>query len=481
MTDRRWWGLLTLIVVLTLARVATTHRVFSQTIDEGTHLLAGYEILTRGITTEMMHPPLPRMLFAVPFMNEPQPRVEPRYHELLLRNDRYTQNLARARMGNLVFLALGIVAVALWGRRLFSPVAGLIAAGVYASLPPILAHGGVATTDMAAAATLPLALYFLTVLLDRAPAPAERAGSAWSAVLKGAVPLGLAIALGMLCKYSFVVYFPACALVLLIVRRRLPWKELVLSAIVAGAIVAMVIPPAAYAEGLRVVSKMNGDPPKAVLFGEVRPGGWWYYFPVALFFKTPIPFLILALIGCWRRRELALIAGVILAIAMTSNINIGVRHILPIYAALAVAVAAVRVRWTTIALLAWLVGGSALAHPDYLPWFNVLAGPEPHRVLNDSNLDWGQDVLRLVRLCRDEKISAITTSVATTAPLDRIGLPPRSELQAMQPAHGWVAISELNIALGRDISPEVRVWLDELLRGRDYRRVGKSIRLYRFE
>jgi hypothetical protein len=189
---------------------------------------------------------------------------------------------------------------------------------------------------------------------------------------------------------------------------------------------------------------------------------------------------VLALIGCARKREPAVIAAVILLLAMTSGINIGVRHILPIYAPLAVAAASVRLRWTGAILGAWLIIGSALAHPDYLPWFNVFAGNEPQRVLNDSNLDWGQDVLRLVRVARNEKIPSITTSLASNAPLDRIGLPPRKDLEALQPVHGWVAISELNIALGRDISPEIRVWLDDLLRDRKYRRIGTSIRLYHF-
>ena len=85
------------------------------------------------------------------------------------------------------------------------------------------------------------------------------------------------------------------------------------------------------------------------------------------------------------------------------------------------------------------------------------------------------------KLARKEKIPEITTSLAWSAPLDSIGLPPRKDLQAMQPVQGWLAISELNIALGRDLSPEVQRWLDELLVGRPYRRVGKTIRLYYFE
>jgi len=470
MTETRWRVLLALIVVFTLARIATTHRVFSQTIDEASHLIAGYDILTKhDFTTDPHHPPLAKVLFALPFITTPEPVAQgpiSRGTILLLRNDRYTQNLARARMPNLLFVAIAIVGVALWARHLFTPMAGLLAALIFASLPPVLAHGGLATTDMALTAMLIVALYALTLLLEEATWPR-------------AIALGIAVAGGLLAKYSFPVYFPPCALVLIAVRLRFPFTKLLAAMGLALAITFIAIPPRDFLAGISSVAAQAVSPPKGILFGEVRAGGWWYYFPVALFFKTPIPFLILAIAGLRRRLEIALLAAVILAIAMTSNINLGVRHVLPIYAPLAIAAAvAIRVRWLNAVLIAWLVIGSALAHPDYLAWFNAFAGKEPHRILNDSNLDWGQDALRLVRLARKEKIPSITTSLGWSAPLDRIGLPPRKELQALQPVHGWLAISELNIALDRDYSPEVRQWLDALLANRPYRRVGKSIRLY---
>ena len=54
--------------------------------------------------------------------------------------------------------------------------------------------------------------------------------------------------------------------------------------------------------------------------------------------------------------------------------------------------------WLSIAmavLVLWLMGTSILAHPDYLPYFNALAGDTPENVLVDSDLDWGQDMNRL--------------------------------------------------------------------------------------
>ncbi|HET8775251.1 MAG TPA: glycosyltransferase family 39 protein [Thermoanaerobaculia bacterium] len=474
MSETRWRVLLALIVVFTLARIAMTHRVFSQTVDEASHLIAGYDILTKRVyTTDIHHPPLARVLFALPFIGEPDPAVLEgdlsRGTVLLLRNDRYTQNVARARMPNLLFVAVAIIGLAYWARRLFTPGAGLLAALIFASLPPVLAHGGLATTDMALTATLIVALYVFTLVLE-------------DATWRRTIALGLALAAGLLAKYSFLAYFPACALVLVVVRRRFPFTKIVWALVIALAIVWLAMPPQAFLAGLESVRAQTRHPPRGILFGEVREGGWWYYFPVALFFKTPIPFLILAIAGLRRRLELALMAAAILAIAMTGNINIGVRHVLPIYAPLAIgAAAAIRVRWLNIALIAWLAIGSAFAHPDYLAWFNAFAGREPQRILNDSNLDWGQDALRLVRYARKEKIQSITTSLPWSAPLDRIGLPPRADLQILQPVHGWLAISELNIALGRAYSPEVRRWLDRLLADRPYRRVGKTIRLYSFD
>jgi len=508
----RWWVLLWLLIVFTAARIATTYRVFSQTSDEPWHLAGGYDFLETGRqTSDLQHPPLARIFFALPFLNTPPPATTDglaRGNALLLRNDRYTQNLGRARPGNLLFVAAGIIAVALWGRHLVSPGAGLLAALLWASLPPILAHGGLATTDMAVAVMLPAALYALTLVLERPSWPRT-------------IALGVVIAAGLLSKYSFIVYFPVAALVPLVIRRRFPLAKLVVATAIAFLLVwatfrftfttlqaadarstemctevfhaprlaAIRVPAPDYLVGFIEVARHNRRGHRALLFGEMKEtGGWWYYFPIALFFKTPIPFMLLALAGCallLRRRaiEIPLIALAILGVAMTSRLNLGVRHVIPIYAPLAVAAAFAivelrRFRPIAMALVGWLVIVSLVAHPDYLPWFNAFAGRHPERFLNDSNLDWGQDVLRLVRTTRAMNIPHLTTSLAGTVDLDRVGLPPHTNLEAMSEVHGWLAISEMMLAQGNGYSPAVRDWLTKLLGGRPYRPIGKSIRLY---
>ncbi|MEA2329361.1 MAG: hypothetical protein QOE68_4320, partial [Thermoanaerobaculia bacterium] len=405
-TRRRWMLLLTLLIVFTAARVATTYRVFSQTIDEPFHLAAGYDFLLTGRQiSDPQHPPLARVFFALPFLRTPPPAATDglaRGNALLLREDRSTQNLGRARIGNLLFLAIGIAAVALWARHLISPAAGLIAALLFASTPAVLAHAGLATTDMAVAAMVPAALYALTRFLDR-PSPPRT------------IVLGIAIALGMLSKYSFLVYFPIAAAVLFIVRRRFPLLKLIAACGIAAILVwstfrftfttlqaadsravdmcaevfhaprlatAFRLPAPDYLNGFIEVARHDRHGHRASLFGEMKDGrGWWYYFPVALFYKTPIPLLLLALAGmailiARRRYEVPLIALGLLGVAMTSHINIGIRHLLPIYAPLAVAAAYAvvelrRFRTVSIALIAWLLIGIGIAHPDYLPWFNA--------------------------------------------------------------------------------------------------------------
>lgn len=515
LTTRTWWTLLAILIFFTLVRVATTHRVFSQTADEPWHLIAGYDALTKwSLNVDLHHPPLARVFFALPFIRTPEPPPgagDERGNALLLRNERYTQNLARARAGNLLFLGLAILAVAIWTRHLFSPAIALVAALLFASLPPILAHGGLATTDMAITAMLPLALYAFTLFLEQAT---------WKRTLL----LGLAIAGALLAKYSFLPYFACLAPAIMLVRRRLPSPRILVSGALAFVLVwaaygftfdtlahadqrgegyvkqtlgnpryaEIRVPAPLYVLGVLEVKKHNMEGHKAYLFGEQRYEGWWYYFPLAIFFKTPIPFLLLAIAGialmvsARRGLDVVLIVFGLLGVAMTAHINIGIRHVLPIYVPLSIcaAYAAVelwRFRIAVIALVGWLVVGSMLAHPDYLPWFNAFAGDRPERILNDSNIDWGQDTLRLVRYARQQKLPHLTVSIAGTTPLDKIGLPPITMLEAWKPLYGWVAVSEFQLAQGRGHSPELRAWVDEWFpEDRPFKRIGTSIRLYHF-
>jgi tetratricopeptide (TPR) repeat protein len=153
------------------------------------------------------------------------------------------------------------------------------------------------------------------------------------------------------------------------------------------------------------------------LFGHIS-GGSWLYFPVAFAVKTPVTTLILVLAipallvfsRRWREASFLLIpAAAYFSLAVCSGINIGLRHILPVYPFLFVLCGGVAVwLWETrrrtlkgalVIVAAWYFLSSVRSFPDYLAFFNEFAGGarNGHKILLDSNLDWGQDLKGLKR------------------------------------------------------------------------------------
>jgi hypothetical protein len=153
----------------------------------------------------------------------------------------------------------------------------------------------------------------------------------------------------------------------------------------------------------------------AFLLGEISNNGFWLYFPIAFLVKTPVPTLILvalAAIGLLTRRDqssrqrllLWIPALVYFSIAVGSRMNIGLRHVLPVYPFLfvlagesAAGLWSSRILWKRGCLVfvaAWALWGSIGSYPHYLAFFNEFAGgaKNGHKILIDSNLDWGQDL-----------------------------------------------------------------------------------------
>jgi hypothetical protein len=164
----------------------------------------------------------------------------------------------------------------------------------------------------------------------------------------------------------------------------------------------------------------TSDGHEAYLLGKRSRDGWWYYFPVAFAVKTPVATLaamaLAAVLGLWRllsgslrrmRREwLLLLTPIAIYVPLTvfNRVDIGLRHLLPIYPFVFILTAAVlaRVEWrgkvpVTGALAALLLMESVSVYPNYLAFFNFAAGGPGAgpRYLVDSNIDWGQDLLKL--------------------------------------------------------------------------------------
>jgi 4-amino-4-deoxy-L-arabinose transferase-like glycosyltransferase len=483
------------LIVVALVLVASTLRVFSPVVDEPAHIAAGYQWWHGDPAFDPPHPPLARLIEAWPLRNittPPPTDLVPHGQAILNSGGETVRHLARARTGNLLFLALALAGTIGWGLRFGRGVA-LLAAAMLAALPPILGHAGLATTDLAVTALLPLAL----LALDR-----------WlrERTITNALILGMAVGLGVLTKFSFLIFLPACVLALLVIRRPAiqlsrTFAGLLIVAVVAFFVVwtgyrftfgvprlwpGLHVPAPALIDGLTVLQRHNNLGHDSYLFGSVRRFGWWYYFPAVFFFKTPLPFLLLVAIGTaviiWRcpaHLDFVLMPLALMLSVLPATINIGVRHILPLYPTLCV-VAAIGVRevWRStrmrviVALAcAWLFAGVALAYPDYMAWFNEAAGRHPEQIAVDSNLDWGQDILRLRQVERRRHIDHIFLNCLNEETLNEHETP----LPPSQPAHGWVAVSETPLHVDPYARAGAYDWLKPYT---PVERVGKSIRLY---
>jgi hypothetical protein len=247
-----------------------------------------------------------------------------------------------------------------------------------------------------------------------------------------------------------------------------------------------------YFLGLLVALKASNWGQPVFFFGTVRPTGVPLYFPFVYLVKEPLALHLLTLLalafvlrralsGGGRpafqkqrgrlRRWLAehftefaflLVIGTYWVALLRSNMNIGVRHLLPAFPFTYILVAnqivlfcrttethAVR-RWgfrlALAALLLWQAVTVLRVHPSYLAYFNELAGgPDGGwRYVNDSNLDWGQDVKRLAQFVETRGIPGIHVDYFSPADaayyLHDKYLGP---VGCSQPPQGWVAISAM--------------------------------------
>jgi hypothetical protein len=101
-------------------------------------------------------------------------------------------------------------------------------------------------------------------------------------------------------------------------------------------------------------------------------------------------------------------ASVYAVFAITGNLNLGIRHLLPIYPfafiAAGVALAKWRARqpraatWAAAVLGVGLAVETLAAFPNYIPFFNAAVGGSRGglALLGDSNIDWGGQLKQLV-------------------------------------------------------------------------------------
>jgi 4-amino-4-deoxy-L-arabinose transferase-like glycosyltransferase len=456
-------GVVALLSILVL-QLALSIRQDSITWDEDDHIFAGYMSLKTGdFGLNPEHPPLVKMLAALPLlsMDLKVPPLQAREfkHEAFLDGKDFVfgndadKLLFRARMAASILTVLLAVLVFCATNEMFGLAAGFFALVLFVFDPNFLAHGAFVTTDVGLSCFLFASVYAFYRYVKRP--------SMGRLVLVG-IATGLAFAAkhtGVLAALSLVVL----ALVEWWRTRKGPDGERLslgraFAALLLTAVISLTIlwsfygfryparpaglelnPPAAeYIKGLsrpnelkllQTIShfkllpesyiygladvRMISDFYASYLLGKPYPHGVWFYFPVAMAIKSTIPFLALLLISGWAivRRKLParevwfllIPPAIYLFVAMGAHMNIGMRHVLPMYSFLtvleagaAVALAKENRKWlyVVVALLAFQVFTSVRAYPDYIPYANELwGGPkETWHLLSDSNADWAQQL-----------------------------------------------------------------------------------------
>ena len=425
----------------------------SQTSDEAAHLAAGYSYLTRGdFRLNPEHPPLIKELAALPllplhleFPDGPLWQMAEEWnigrifvHENRLPNDTI---LFLGRLPILVLsILLGWVMFRV-GRRLFGAAGGLLALALWVLDPNVVAHSGLVTTDLG----ITLFIFLAALALD-----------AWIArpTRRGLLLLGLATGGAFASKYTALWLPPILAGVAVTALRRDPpaalwnrprWRRLLLLAGAAAPVVGIAFLVVAlsygftglpeYLEGLDRTLHHSATGHRAWLLGEISDTGWWYYFPLAFFWKTPPGTLLVlaaavaaAVLGARRaaRDEILLLVpiGITLLFVCAWKVNIGLRHLLPIYPFLFLAAGRLLMprpaagrparapRWAVVTAglgLAWNGVEAARITPDHLAYFNSFAGGPAggHEYLLDSNGDWGQASKALKRYLDAEGVPMI--------------------------------------------------------------------------
>jgi 4-amino-4-deoxy-L-arabinose transferase-like glycosyltransferase len=456
----------------------------SPTMDEQNHIARGLAFLRTGDPRlSLEHPPLINALSALPLLMLPDVRLPTDHPSWERREGWYEfasvllweQNRDVGRMVFLaripiLFLTLGLALVCFqFARQLWGRAAAMVAFPLTLFEPNILAHGRYSTTDLGATMFIVLATFLLWRLWRCQGGTTRR----WALAT-----VGIGLALGA--KLSAVVFVPIwaamalipvspavssapywqesgrrliqlataglCALLVLWAVFGFQWGDLAMQTPSLRFLDGVSAPMPTYWAGLEQIAQVTGTGRgNTFLLGKISDQGFLAYFPVTFLAKTPLPILLLLLVSvlmAGKRRMyrnlffLLLPALLYFGLSVTSALNIGYRHLLPMLPFLLLLISSFAVElgdrkreseggcmslstrwrrvatsgkiWTTAAIISLIVS-DLLIHPHYLSYFNVAAGgPEQGRqIVVDSNIDWGQDLLRLKSWMEDNQVDEV--------------------------------------------------------------------------
>ena len=474
----------------------------SATIDEPPHIFAGYRYWQCGdFSVNPEHPPLLKLLAAVPLVSKDL--IQPSWEcgskitsqgesyqagNLFLVKNNPDNIVIPARLAAALMSLFLAVLVFLAAREMFGNWAAIVALGLLAFEPNLIAHGSLVTTDMALAATMFAAVYAFYRY--------RKNPTTFRLLI-----VGLATGATLAAKHSGILILPILFVLFITdfffsrrveIEANIPRRFLRRVGAFAGIVViafavlwafygfrrdavpndsqppVMVesilngvpgmidspvvktvravsfILPESYVAGLFYVMGMGSRP--TFLLGEIYPSAQWFYFPVAFSIKTSVALIVLLAIGLLtivfyreNRREmlfLLLPAIIFFGISLTSGLNIGIRHILPVYPFFIVIAAGgvcfwaekyKIVRYILIALLIFHAVAAFRTAPNYLAFANDFWGGtnNTYRFLGDSNVEWGQNYKLVREYVARENIGDCRISVFGTGEVVRAYQPCR--------------------------------------------------------
>lgn len=430
--------------------------------DEQNHIARGLAFWGTGDPRlSVEHPPLINLISTLPLLTLPHialPTDDPSWNtpngwyafaDLLLwqYNHDVTRMVFLARLP-IVWLTLGLALTCFhFARQLWqSRTAGLFAGLFVLFDPNIIAHGRYTTTDLGSTAFILLATYLLWRQWQKP------SNGRWAYTVLG---LGLAFA-SKLSSLTFVFIWGGLAILPLypennwrMVLKRV-WQFGLAGVGSIGVVWAIfgfewgtfrfhtdaLLPLNSYRgpmptfwAGIEQIAGVSGGGRPSFLLGQYSETGFRAYFPIAFAVKTPLPVLILLFIAilvlvskpATRSRALFLLIPALLYffISVQSALNIGYRHLLPILPFIHIlntgflsSLFSARsklftIRYSLFTVL--LLCSDFLIHPYYLSYFNIAAGGPQNgaNILIDSNIDWGQDLLRLKQWMIDHDVDEV--------------------------------------------------------------------------
>lgn len=232
---------------------------------------------------------------------------------------------------------------------------------------------------------------------------------------------------------------------------------------------------------------------KTFIMGHLSDKSISWFFPVAYLIKTPLPILIMTLwslvllfvfraknkLDAWQNWLFLTPIVVYWAFTLKGSLNIGIRHLMPTVPFVLLFIGKQMHRYfkkdniKTIqgfvvgVLLVWLVVGTVSYFPQYIGYFNeTVPRSERYNYLNDSSLDWGQDLLRLKEYVDDNDIEAIKVDYFGGS-VPSYYIPESIEWHSSYgPTTGWLAVSatfyQSSKLVGEMENKWSYHWLDEL-------------------